>query len=75
MSEYFQIELYKKVLDQSCISLEIFDKWWTFERDFIDKTFSNVEKQIEPSVVIYFVKTGRGRVDLWIDKIQKKARN
>ncbi|MBD1835366.1 hypothetical protein H6F61_22435 [Cyanobacteria bacterium FACHB-472] len=73
MSEYLQTELYKKVLGQSCISLEVFDNWWTLERYFIDETFSDVEKRIEPSIVTHFTKTGRKRVDLWIDKIQKKV--
>ncbi|MBD2004121.1 MULTISPECIES: hypothetical protein [Cyanophyceae] len=73
MSEYLPTDLYKKILEQSCISLEVFDKWWTLERYFVDETFSDVEKRIEPSVGTHFVKTGRKRVDLWIDEIQKKA--
>ncbi|NES95923.1 MAG: hypothetical protein F6K32_11935 [Desertifilum sp. SIO1I2] len=72
MSEYLEIEVYKKVLDTFSISLDVFDKWWTIKRYFVDEVFSEIEKRIDPSVASHLIKTDRKRVDLWIDKMQGK---
>lgn len=73
MSEYLEMDTYKKVLESSSISLDVFDKWWTIKRYFIDESFSDIEKRIDPSVAGHLIKTGVQRVDLWIDKMQGKT--
>jgi hypothetical protein len=72
MSDYLSKDLYQELLGTSCISLEVFDKWWTVKRYLIDESFADVEQRLDSSVVSFFVKTGIGRVDLWIDKMQNK---
>jgi hypothetical protein len=72
MSEYLSGGSYQELLGTSCISLEVFDKWWTIKRYLVDESFAEVEKRLDSSVVSCFVKTGIERVDLWIDKMQNK---
>jgi len=73
MSEYLEQELYEKVFDTFSISLDVFDKWWTIKRYFIDEDFSEIEKRIDPSVASHLIKTGIKRVDFWIDQMQGKT--
>ena len=72
MSEYLSGDSYQELLGTSCISLEVFDEWWTVKRYLVDESFADVEKRLDSSLASYFVKTGRERVDLWIEKMQNK---
>lgn len=71
MSDYLSNNLYQDLLEQSDISLEVFDKWWGVERYLLDEDFKDVEKRITPSIASCFTKTGIGRVDFCIDEMQR----
>lgn len=71
-SVYLGKNQYEKIFDSHQISLDVFDKWWQIKRYFIEEHFAEVEEEIESDIVMDFVKTGRERVDLWIDSLQKK---
>ena len=69
---YLGANLYQMIFEDNHISLEIFDKWWGIERYFVEEYFSEVEAEIDSATASEFVKTGIERVDLWIDRLQKK---
>lgn len=72
MPDYLSKCLYQTLLEENCISLELFDKWWAIERYLVDEISAEVEERIDTAVARFFVKTGLERVDFWIDKMQKK---
>jgi hypothetical protein len=71
-SLYLGANLYQIIFEDHHVSLEIFDKWWGIERYLVEEYFAEVEEEIDSTIASEFVKTGIERVDLWIDRLQKK---
>lgn len=72
MSGYLSGDLYSKILQSHQISLAVFDRWWAIERYFIEFGVDEIENNLQPDVISFFVKTGRERIDSWIEQLNHK---